>query len=95
MADEFTFNNSAPMDLATGMCTYKGQQYTYQELMDLWEEERFAIQDQLAELRDFNRDGDQNLWGRKQGGRSGAQYYDDWMGRKKPYRRRKGYPSEL
>lgn len=84
-----------PLDLSTGNVIYKGQTYTLHELLELLEEEKFAQQDALEELRDFTLDGEQNLWGRKQGGRNGTQYRDDWYGRKRGYRRRKGYPKDL
>ena len=93
MSDEWKAE-SVPLDLATGLVVYKGQTYTYQELIDLWEEEQDAEMDRIAELRDFTADN-QNLWGNKDGGRNGTQYRDDWFHKRKGYKRRRGYPRDV
>lgn len=80
---------TASLDLSTGMCVYKGRTMTYKELEDLWEQEIWEEQDAQAMTRDHTLDGEQNLWGSK------PNYKDDWYRRKKPLRKRKGYPSEL
>lgn len=91
---EFFDNDSAPLDLATGIVTYRGTTYTFGELIDLWEEDQVNEMDRLEALRDVTRD-DQNLWGSKDGGRAGTQFKDDWFHKKKGFRRRKGYPRDV
>jgi hypothetical protein len=82
-------DDTVPLDLTTGEVTYKGAVYTFQELIDIWEQESYDKQDAAEELRDFRRD-DQNLWGNKSN-----HFIDDWYYRKKPQKRRKGYPKDL
>ncbi len=86
MADELEL--SAPLDLETGLCVYKGVTYTLKELTDLWELEEHALQDEAALLRDYTRD-DLNMWGSK-----ANHFVDDRYYRKKPLRRQKGYPRD-
>lgn len=78
-----------PLDMTTGLVVYKGQEYTYEELMDIFEEEANEHSDELAELRDVYYDR-QNLWGNKRN-----RFKDNWFKRQKPLKRRKGYPRDL
>jgi hypothetical protein len=79
--------NSAPLTLSDGTVVYKGQIYNFDELLDLWEQEAYARQDEAELTRDFRRD-DQNLWGRK------PKFKDNWMNRKPEQKKRKGYPRD-
>ena len=86
MADEEIIK-SAPLNLPDGSVVYKGVTYNFDELLDIWEQEAYARQDEAELTRDFRRD-DQNLWGRK------PHFKDTWFKRKPEQKKRKGYPRD-
>lgn len=89
MSSREDYKASVPLDIETGLVIYRGVEYTYKELMDLWESEEYDYQDELDALRDRSLDN-QNLWGSKK-----DHFQDTWWKRKKPDKRTKGYPRDL
>ncbi len=80
-----------PLDVQTGLCTYKGQVYTYHELMRVFDEEDLERADFIHEtILAHPEDGLLNVWGTKEN-----HYTDDWYYRYKPIRRkRNAYPRD-
>ena len=89
MSSREPYKQPAPLDINTGLCIYKGVTYTYQELLDFWEAEEQAYQDELEAQRDVSLDN-QVLWGSKK-----DHFKDNWWGRKRPLKKRTGYPRDL